>query len=80
MECMKACYTYLAIHLFMTVSFRMTPYAVLPTGEKIGVIEVVTKATTLANIQKTEGGAVRGAFKEEVLLGWLRKKNDTDEK
>ena len=58
----------------------MTPYAVLPTGEKIGVIEVVTNATTLANIQKTQVGAVRGAFNEEVLLKWLKIKNDTDEK
>ncbi len=64
---------------FIIVSLRMTPYAVLPTGDKIGVIEVVTKASTLANIQKSEGGVVRGAFKKEVLLGWLRKKNPTAE-
>ena len=59
--------------------FRMTPYAVLPTGEKIGVIEVVTKANTLANIQKSEGGVVRGAFNKEVLYDWLKKKNTTEE-
>lgn len=57
----------------------MTPYAVLPTGDKIGVIEVVTKATTLANIQKSEKGVVRGAFKKAVLLDWLKKKNKTEE-
>ena len=57
----------------------MTPYAVLPTGDKIGVIEVVTNANTLANIQKSEFGVVRGAFKKEVLLDWLRKKNQTTE-
>ena len=57
------------------VSSRMTPYAVLPTGDKIGVIEVVTNAKTLANIQKSEGGVVRGAFKRAVLLDWLKKEN-----
>jgi phosphatidylinositol kinase/protein kinase (PI-3 family) len=55
----------------------MTPYAVLPTGDKIGVIEVVTNTATLANIQKSEGGVYRGAFKNEVLLDWLKKKNQT---
>ncbi|CAB4036806.1 phosphatidylinositol 4,5-bisphosphate 3-kinase catalytic subunit beta isoform [Paramuricea clavata] len=61
------------------LNLQMTPYSVLPTGDKIGVIEVVTRASTLANIQKSEGGVVRGAFKKEVLLGWLKSKNRTDE-
>ena len=53
----------------------MTPYSVLPTGDKIGVIEVVTNAITLANIQKSKGGVVRGAFKKAVLLDWLKEQN-----
>ncbi|XP_046855934.1 phosphatidylinositol 4,5-bisphosphate 3-kinase catalytic subunit delta isoform-like [Xenia sp. Carnegie-2017] len=53
----------------------MTPYAVLPTGDKIAVKEVVTDATTLSNIQRSEGGVVRGAFKKEVLFDWLKRHN-----
>ena len=46
------------------------------TGLQIGVIEVVPNATTVAKIQKDEGGVIGGTFKNEVLMKWLEKKNE----
>ena len=39
------------------------------------MIEVVPHATTVAKIQKEEGGVIGGTFKNEVLTKWLEKKN-----
>ena len=55
---------------------RMVPYGCLSTGNKIGVIEVVLNAATLAKIQKEKGGGATGAFKNSTLLEYLKEHND----
>ena len=55
---------------------RMSLYKCLPTGDRSGLIEVVTNCTTLARIQKAHRGA-SGAFSHSVLLKYLEENNTT---
>ena len=61
------------LHVRDLLLCRMTPYACLPTGHQVGLIEVVLAASTIAKIQKKKGA--RGAFDKKLLLQWLREKN-----
>lgn len=61
------------------LDLRMTPYRCISTDYKVGLIEVVLNANTIANIQKEKGSGAWGAFKKESLLEWLRDQNP-DEK
>lgn len=54
---------------------RMVPYGCLSTGDKIGMIDVVRNTQTLAKIQKVKGGGATGAFKNHILLDFLREHN-----
>lgn len=54
---------------------RMVPYGCLSTGDKIGMIEVVLHTQTLAKIQKVKGGGATGAFRNHILLDFLREHN-----
>ena len=56
------------------LDLHMIPYGCLATGFEEGIIEVVQQANTVCNIQK-EAGVALSAFKENVLLDWLQKKN-----
>lgn len=56
----------------MQLDLLMLPYAVVATGDEIGMLEVVMNADTVANIQR-ECGGFRGAFKEDPMLLWLTK-------
>ncbi|KAK5600011.1 Phosphatidylinositol 4,5-bisphosphate 3-kinase catalytic subunit gamma isoform [Crenichthys baileyi] len=51
----------------------LLPYGCISTGNKIGMIEIVKDATTIANIQQSVVGST-GAFKDEILYQWLRDK------
>uniref|UniRef100_A0A8C5HE99 Phosphatidylinositol 4,5-bisphosphate 3-kinase catalytic subunit gamma isoform n=1 Tax=Gouania willdenowi TaxID=441366 RepID=A0A8C5HE99_GOUWI len=51
----------------------LLPYGCISTGNKIGMIEIVKDATTIANIQQSVVGST-GAFKDEILHQWLREK------
>lgn len=71
-------------HLQCLVSIplcRMIPYRALSTGDKVGLIEVVTEAETIAKIQK-KGGALSAtaAFKKDAIFVWLKQHNDTPER
>lgn len=55
------------------LDLRMNPYGCISTGNRVGLIEVVLNADTIANIQK-EKGAFPSAFKKESLLSWLKGK------
>jgi phosphatidylinositol kinase/protein kinase (PI-3 family) len=59
---------------------RMNPYGCINMESKMGLIEVVTQAITIANIQKTYLSAARSAFDKRSLLKWLREKNPEEEK
>eukprot|EP00008_Paramoeba_atlantica_P011269 CAMPEP_0201493652 /NCGR_PEP_ID=MMETSP0151_2-20130828/40289_1 /ASSEMBLY_ACC=CAM_ASM_000257 /TAXON_ID=200890 /ORGANISM="Paramoeba atlantica, Strain 621/1 / CCAP 1560/9" /LENGTH=103 /DNA_ID=CAMNT_0047881229 /DNA_START=858 /DNA_END=1166 /DNA_ORIENTATION=+ len=43
------------------------PYRVVATGANMGMIEVVPKSKTTADIHKEYGGGALGALKEDVL-------------
>lgn len=57
------------------ITLRMVPYGCLSTGDKIGMIEVVLHTQTLAKIQKVKGGGATGAFKNHILLDFLKEHN-----
>ncbi|XP_069085946.1 phosphatidylinositol 4,5-bisphosphate 3-kinase catalytic subunit gamma isoform [Pleurodeles waltl] len=57
----------------------LLPYGCISTGNKIGMIEIVKDATTIAQIQQSTVGNT-GAFKDEVLNQWLKEKCPIDEK
>ncbi|XP_049283271.1 phosphatidylinositol 4,5-bisphosphate 3-kinase catalytic subunit beta isoform [Anopheles funestus] len=62
------------------LDFRMNPYSCISTDHKLGLIEVVLNAETIANIQKERGMfSATSPFKKGSLLAWLREHNNTDE-
>lgn len=60
--------------------FRMNPYSCISMDRKVGMIEVVLNAETIAKIQKDRGTfSATSAFKKGSLLAWLKENNTTDE-
>uniref|UniRef100_A0A1A8BNB9 phosphatidylinositol 3-kinase n=1 Tax=Nothobranchius kadleci TaxID=1051664 RepID=A0A1A8BNB9_NOTKA len=57
----------------------LLPYGCISTGNRIGMIEIVKDATTIANIQQSVVGST-GAFKDEILNQWLRDKCVSEDK
>uniref|UniRef100_A0A673ICN1 phosphatidylinositol-4,5-bisphosphate 3-kinase n=1 Tax=Sinocyclocheilus rhinocerous TaxID=307959 RepID=A0A673ICN1_9TELE len=61
------------------LDLRIVPYGCLATGDHSGLIEVVSSADTIANIQKTSSNmAAAAAFNKDALLNWLKDKNSGD--
>ena len=59
----------------------MNIYNVLPTAQKEGLIEVVTQAKTLANIQLEYADfTLTSAFNKKCIFQWLQKQNSTNER
>nr|XP_056701969.1 phosphatidylinositol 4,5-bisphosphate 3-kinase catalytic subunit gamma isoform [Euleptes europaea] len=56
----------------------LLPYGCISTGNKIGMIEIVKDAATIAKIHSTGGNT--GAFKDEILNQWLKEKCIIEEK
>lgn len=57
-------------------SHRVVPYGCLATGDRAGLIEVVSSADTIANIQLTSSNvAAAAAFNKDALLNWLKERN-----
>ena len=55
---------------------RIVPYGCLATGDRAGLIEVVSSADTIANIQRdNSNSAATAAFNKDALLNWLKSKN-----
>lgn len=60
--------------------FRMNPYSCISMERRLGMIEVVLNAETIANIQKERGMfSATSPFKKGSLLAWLKDYNATDE-
>lgn len=57
------------------LDLRMTPYKCVSLAKKVGLIEVVLNADTIANIQKEKGSAALAAFKKGSLYSWLKDHN-----
>ncbi|OCT87288.1 phosphatidylinositol 4,5-bisphosphate 3-kinase catalytic subunit gamma isoform isoform X1 [Xenopus laevis] len=62
-----------------SLDLYLLPYGCISTGNKIGMIEIVKDATTIAQIQQSTVGNT-GAFKDEVLSQWLKEKCPIEEK
>ncbi|MGH0177806.1 UNVERIFIED_CONTAM: hypothetical protein FKN15_075766 [Acipenser sinensis] len=61
------------------LDLRIVPYGCLATGDKSGLIEVVSASETIANIQLTSSNvAATAAFNKDALLNWLKEKNSGD--
>ncbi|KAM4589944.1 phosphatidylinositol 4,5-bisphosphate 3-kinase catalytic subunit beta isoform 1-T3 [Fundulus diaphanus] len=61
------------------LDLRIVPYGCLATGDKAGLIEVVSSADTIANIQLTSSNvAAAAAFNKDALLNWLKERNSGD--
>lgn len=61
------------------LDLRIVPYGCLATGDRAGLIEVVSSADTIANIQLTGSNvAAAAAFNKDALLNWLKEKNSGD--
>ncbi|XP_032818129.1 phosphatidylinositol 4,5-bisphosphate 3-kinase catalytic subunit delta isoform [Petromyzon marinus] len=61
------------------LDLRIVPYGCLSTGDKTGLIEMVRRAETIANIQLDKSNiAATAAFNKDALLNWLKAKNPGD--
>ncbi|XP_026047313.1 phosphatidylinositol 4,5-bisphosphate 3-kinase catalytic subunit beta isoform [Astatotilapia calliptera] len=61
------------------LDLRIVPYGCLATGDRTGLIEVVSSAETIANIQLTSSNvAAAAAFNKDALLNWLKERNSGD--
>lgn len=61
------------------LDLRMNPYGCISTDHKLGLIEVVLGADTIANIQKEKGlFSATSTFKKGSLLAWLKEHNLDD--
>ena len=57
----------------------LNPYGCIATGDEIGMIEVVKRANTTANINKSAGGTT-AVLRMDTLTKWLKSFNDSPEK
>ncbi|XP_066998274.1 phosphatidylinositol 4,5-bisphosphate 3-kinase catalytic subunit delta isoform [Anabrus simplex] len=61
------------------LDLRMNPYGCISTEHRVGLIEVVLNAETIANIQKEKGMfSATAAFRKGSLLAWLKDNNQTE--
>lgn len=61
------------------LDLRMNPYGCISTDNRVGLIEVVLNAETIANIQKEKGMfSATSAFRKGSLLAWLKDYNQSE--
>lgn len=59
--------------------FRMNPYSCVSTENRLGMIEIVLNAETIANIQKEKGMfSATSPFKKGSIYAWLKEHNPDD--
>ncbi|XP_071945072.1 phosphatidylinositol 4,5-bisphosphate 3-kinase catalytic subunit beta isoform-like [Antedon mediterranea] len=57
------------------LDLKVIPYKTLSTGHKVGVIEIVQEAKTIANIQKMYARRIGATFRKASLYQWLEDQN-----
>lgn len=63
----------------MGLLFRLLPYGCISTGARVGFIECVTQAETIANIQKMlKSKSKLGLWDSSLLYQWLKDKSPTE--
>ncbi|XP_067936157.1 phosphatidylinositol 4-phosphate 3-kinase C2 domain-containing subunit alpha-like [Watersipora subatra] len=55
------------------LDLKLVTFVCLPTGDKRGMVELITECETLAKIQGFSG--ITGSFKDQPLANWLQKHN-----
>ncbi|XP_050305092.1 phosphatidylinositol 4,5-bisphosphate 3-kinase catalytic subunit delta isoform [Anthonomus grandis grandis] len=60
------------------LDLRMNPYNCISLEQRVGMIQVVLNAETIANIQKEKSPAVVSSFKKDSILAWLKEYNRTE--
>ncbi|XP_057354713.1 phosphatidylinositol 4,5-bisphosphate 3-kinase catalytic subunit beta isoform isoform X4 [Manis pentadactyla] len=62
------------------LDLRMLPYGCLATGDRSGLIEVVSTSETIADIQLNSSNvAAAAAFNKDALLNWLKEYNSGED-
>lgn len=61
------------------LDLKMSPYRCISTDDKVGLIEVVLDANTIANIQREKAGLAIAAFRRASLFEWLEEHNPRKE-
>ncbi|KAM4695460.1 phosphatidylinositol 4,5-bisphosphate 3-kinase catalytic subunit beta isoform 1-T2 [Discoglossus pictus] len=62
------------------LDLRIVPYGCLATGDRCGMIEVVSAAETIADIQlNCSNLAAAAAFNKDALLNWIKEYNAGDD-
>ncbi|CAH2246595.1 phosphatidylinositol 4,5-bisphosphate 3-kinase catalytic subunit beta isoform [Pelobates cultripes] len=62
------------------LDLRIVPYGCLATGDRCGMIEVVSAAETIADIQlDCSNLAAAAAFNKDALLNWIKENNAGDD-
>ncbi|XP_059519791.1 phosphatidylinositol 4,5-bisphosphate 3-kinase catalytic subunit beta isoform isoform X4 [Myotis daubentonii] len=62
------------------LDLRLLPYGCLATGDRSGLIEVVSTSETIADIQLNSSNvAAAAAFNKDALLNWLKEYNSGDD-
>ncbi|KAF5400632.1 hypothetical protein PHET_06179 [Paragonimus heterotremus] len=59
------------------LDLRMIHFRITPTGDRKGLIELVSECSTLRQIQQ-QGGGLTGPFKESMITRWLQSQNTTE--
>ena len=59
------------------LDMKMITFKCVPTGDKQGLVEMVTEAKTLKDIQVSGGRGVTGSFKDTPVADWLKKYNSS---
>ena len=55
------------------LDMKMITFKCVPTGNRQGLVEMVTEAKTLKDIQVSGGRGVTGSFKDTPVADWLKK-------
>ena len=59
------------------LDMKMITFLCVPTGDRQGLVEMVTEAKTLKDIQVSGGRGVTGGFKDTPIADWLKKYNSS---
>ena len=59
------------------LDMKMITFKCVPTGDRQGLVEMVTEAKTLKEIQVSGGRGVTGSFKDTPVSDWLKKYNSS---
>jgi phosphatidylinositol kinase/protein kinase (PI-3 family) len=62
-----------------SLDLHLRPYSVVATGVNSGLIEVVPKSRTIADIHKEYGGITAAVVKSKSLMNWLKSDCSSEE-